>query len=970
MASYNYVVNGRRFVRQVRSVIPTPVTSTVSEAAAVLEQLQRVGAWREIADMNVRAALPLTGEVGTSVNLTNMDFFDAYNFRANLSNNQHVLYMGAGCYRLSFPQAIAGATLKSIKTMLFGDVFLADGARMVVRTSDSPTPDASWANVSASDAQISGAVTHTEESAATPQCPLCVTWRARSGTYTLNKDETKGDGSIAVFPSGGIVLRRFLYIYVSLENYERVRMGFTEGAAMSNGVFNLAVEGTGLPPSGTLEEEPVPPGLVDTHPPDEGFVGWFFADGEFEFIPIYEEFVPFRNILFTLHKDLNNVWRMTQTGGNWVQGADWFKFTGSQTGFNITSVWDIPIMTVTIMEGDGLNKGRIAVKVEDGPPSSHVPAQLIFPPFAPPLPPEPPEGEFVSWFNKDSVFEAVIASAGGTQDTWQFKLMDQGFGFWSAQGSPHPQNWNVFNTIPPEGVTTRIVFQWTETVSAVEVYENRIFFDILAEKGINAGYVSVKVTLPMGRDYGRIIFPDTVTPPLPVLPPPPPAGVPALPPLPDGFDGWYPADKSFQTVWQGKTRFFMLKSFIAPAGGPAAGQRHWAAFPDNDDWSPGGISGAYTIANPSDAMSRIDFRLIVGGTTVSRVLVDIISDTVQGVEMVALRLLYLDQYGTGFKILTPPKIVPDYPPILPPAVPGVEPRATVLQTNESLLSGRILDCTSDTLPQNNLFTEMVMTQMMVIGLNDPPTDRDYERMSQQLLMWHGRSKKVGDSNNICIGGTLSGPTGLLVMDGTRWTGTIPSNFGLMAFMTQIDSALIPPTGASTKYNIASYFTSYTFGWIPPGKTYSKVVIGDLTGTTVPSTVKCQITAWFLPKSSLTSANVGGHIRSNYALTPEFWSGGTANIGGLVRLGEPFQLPASIPAEITFKANTPFKDGVVILTANLMSPITDKNNRGFKATITQATSYITPEDGSVRYRVPHTEASTPKVGWTPSIYVEG
>ena len=249
-----YTITGKRFVRRNSSAIPTPATGTAGEASAVFNGLQGSAQWREVSDPNIRGTLPVTGGEQTDGNLASLDFFDAYSFCANHRDGQHKLYMGAAAYRFEFPAAFAGASLKSITLPLFGDPFLGDGARVVVAASASPDPEALWSAVTQGEAMLSGSNKRTETSAATPSCPQCVTWKAFNANYTLNQDEIKSDGSAATFPAGGLTLQRYLFVYLSLENYRHVRNGWVEGSAMTAGAFPISVEGAGLPPDGALPD--------------------------------------------------------------------------------------------------------------------------------------------------------------------------------------------------------------------------------------------------------------------------------------------------------------------------------------------------------------------------------------------------------------------------------------------------------------------------------------------------------------------------------------------------------------------------------------------------------------------------------------------------------------------------------------------------------------------------------------------
>ena len=259
MPQYTYNIRARRFIRQHTDTEATPAATTASQAASAFEALRTTASWREIfADIN--PSLPATGSEQTDGNLNALDSFDAFAFCANHTDDRHRLYLGAACYVFRLPDKVAGTTatpttLRQFAANMFGDHFLPDGARLVLRTSPTGLPTNDWAEITAGDVMVQEGVKRTERPDPAA-CPTCVRWFATSATQILNQDETKEDGTELIFPSAGLTLDKYLLVYLTLENYLHVRNAWVEGAARIDRTMQITVETTAadLPPSGDLPE--------------------------------------------------------------------------------------------------------------------------------------------------------------------------------------------------------------------------------------------------------------------------------------------------------------------------------------------------------------------------------------------------------------------------------------------------------------------------------------------------------------------------------------------------------------------------------------------------------------------------------------------------------------------------------------------------------------------------------------------
>jgi hypothetical protein len=251
----SYSILARRFIRQQVDGIPTPSFATAAQVSSTFDALRSGTAWR-LTPRGTLAVLPVTGSENTEGNMAKLDHLDAFAFcTGHTEDGQHILRMGLAAYRLTLPDAFVGAKMDSVTLNLHGDPFLRDGAVVGVAPSAGAQPAADWAAaVRDAPAKIIQAVARGEVPAPTPSCPSCKTWFARSREYALGYGASFEDGAAGVFPQGGVTLAKYLFIYVAMANYQRVRNAWVEGSAMMNSVIRFTASGPGLPPDGVLPD--------------------------------------------------------------------------------------------------------------------------------------------------------------------------------------------------------------------------------------------------------------------------------------------------------------------------------------------------------------------------------------------------------------------------------------------------------------------------------------------------------------------------------------------------------------------------------------------------------------------------------------------------------------------------------------------------------------------------------------------
>ncbi len=215
-----------RFVRQVRTepraLLDTP--GAAKNALSLLMAARWAAADENASTFPARNAL-LDGS---------MLSWDAYKVVGNYAMDDAGIgyqraYAGAVAYRFRVPaDAIANARdVIRVTVPLSVDRWLVDGVRVTAHLSDSSTPSADWAVIRAGDISAQRVLPMTYD-------PTRSTAANPTGAILIEKS-----GDIALeFPAASAATR-YLYVYISLEDYESVRGLWIEGAARIDGDSTL-----------------------------------------------------------------------------------------------------------------------------------------------------------------------------------------------------------------------------------------------------------------------------------------------------------------------------------------------------------------------------------------------------------------------------------------------------------------------------------------------------------------------------------------------------------------------------------------------------------------------------------------------------------------------------------------------------------------------------------------------------------
>jgi hypothetical protein len=238
-----YKIKGARLLRKYKAQFPTLSYMALSEAERISSSLGDVP-WTAVQSRS--ATFPAhsgASEESDAENVAMRDNFDAALFCAEHNGQRHRAYANAACYRFVLPEEAEGKSLSSIKMHVYCDPYNAAGARVSVYTANDAEPPmgcpvcrtGSFDDVSASSQSNNAAEGEiaTEWYSSNTHVEGVAPRRADAGRWFEN------DGYAIIEPEGGLILGKYLFVFVMMENYATARAGFLEGAAFVDPVFEL-----------------------------------------------------------------------------------------------------------------------------------------------------------------------------------------------------------------------------------------------------------------------------------------------------------------------------------------------------------------------------------------------------------------------------------------------------------------------------------------------------------------------------------------------------------------------------------------------------------------------------------------------------------------------------------------------------------------------------------------------------------
>jgi len=204
------------FTRFTKQASTEPVALLSTDAAAIqAAALLQDASWVESSMRNwgfpPRAAV-LEAGAGTP-----LPGYDAYKYCGEYADGKQKAYAGAVAYRYLMPAEALTGTVAEVVTVdvpLYVDRWLVDGVRLAAYVSDDPMPPSAWATIRDGDAKLDA------------QLPMTYTDPA-GDRIVVEKNDT-----LTVTMPDDLDAKKYLYIMVTLEDYESSRGFWIEGAAL------------------------------------------------------------------------------------------------------------------------------------------------------------------------------------------------------------------------------------------------------------------------------------------------------------------------------------------------------------------------------------------------------------------------------------------------------------------------------------------------------------------------------------------------------------------------------------------------------------------------------------------------------------------------------------------------------------------------------------------------------------------
>ena len=235
MSSYKYKIRGARFLRKYTARASTPTYAAETDAQTIVDLFCDVP-WQLVAvdqaTMTSHSESPAEGDTisGLDRNVLDRDAFDAALFCAGHAGGMHRAYANAACYVFELPDSAIGKSMTALAVRVTSDPYNAAGARLHVFTGATAEIPMNCRTLRGEDSSGEVVADGTTASGAAPRevrtSGSSSTWHAKTATATLE-------------PTGGLVLAKYLFVFVGLESYSTVRGNWLEGCSFIRNELEL-----------------------------------------------------------------------------------------------------------------------------------------------------------------------------------------------------------------------------------------------------------------------------------------------------------------------------------------------------------------------------------------------------------------------------------------------------------------------------------------------------------------------------------------------------------------------------------------------------------------------------------------------------------------------------------------------------------------------------------------------------------
>lgn len=229
--STTYRIHGTRYLRKYTAEARTPVYAFLADAKKAADSMCMVP-WERVRG-DVAATTTLHTEEGLDWNEPERDRFDAAMWCADHADEMHRAYAQASCYVFELPASAVGKAIENLSVRVTSDPYNPYGARIAAMASDTLDLPTACAVVRTGDVyRAPGA----DGLGAAPRLYVknadgSYTWYANSEVVNLESGGENVVYTATGTSTGSLVAKKYLFVFVCLENYNRARNGWLEGCS-------------------------------------------------------------------------------------------------------------------------------------------------------------------------------------------------------------------------------------------------------------------------------------------------------------------------------------------------------------------------------------------------------------------------------------------------------------------------------------------------------------------------------------------------------------------------------------------------------------------------------------------------------------------------------------------------------------------------------------------------------------------
>ena len=218
MSSTTYRIHGGRFLRKYTAAERSSSYAYMADARKIVDSLRNVPWERVMRD--VSATMTMHTAETLDWNAPERDRFDAAEWCADHADGMHRVYAQAACYVFELPDSAIGTAIEKIGVNVTSDPYNPYGARISVLTSATLSIPMACETVRTGDVY---------------RAPDANGLGAAPRLYVTNSDGTQSwysnSEAVELVPSATLAAKKYLFIFVCLENYNRGRNGWIEGSS-------------------------------------------------------------------------------------------------------------------------------------------------------------------------------------------------------------------------------------------------------------------------------------------------------------------------------------------------------------------------------------------------------------------------------------------------------------------------------------------------------------------------------------------------------------------------------------------------------------------------------------------------------------------------------------------------------------------------------------------------------------------